>query len=247
MPGFPAASGKAGQPAWIPSLANDSNFLRASLARTAGFTSGFGFPALVGDHTVAVVAIFSREARERDEDLLRVTLSLGDQIGQFIERKQAEEALRVSEDKFSKAFRSSPDAFIIGRQADGMILDVNERWTEILGYARDEAVGRAVSELHIYRDDRDRTQLLSLVRAHGSARDVEIDCRRKSGEIRNVSISTEPIAVSDEPCLLLIVRDITERKRTEEALRRNEQALRESHARIEDLARAPDRRPGRGA
>jgi signal transduction histidine kinase len=74
------------------------------------------------------------------------------------------------------------------------------------------------------------------VRAHGSARDAEIDCRRKSGEIRNVSISVEPIVVSDEPCLLLIVRDITERKRTEEALHRNEQDLRESHARIEDLA-----------
>jgi len=233
--GLPGRIWKSRQPAWIPNLANDSNFLRASLARTAGFTSGFGFPALVGDQTVAVLVIFSREARERDEDLLRVTLSLGDQIGQFIERQQAEEALRVSEDKFSKAFRSSPDAFIIGRQADGMILDVNERWTEMLGYARDEAVGRTVSELRIYKDDRDRTQLLSLVRAHGSARDVEIDCRRKSGEIRNASISTEPIVVSDEPCLLLILRDITERKRTEEALRRNEQTLRESHARIEDL------------
>jgi len=233
--GLPGRIWKSRQPAWIPSLANDNNFLRASLARTSGFTSGFGFPALVGDHIVAVVAIFSREARERDEDLLRVTLSLGEQIGQFIERQQADEALRISEDKFSKAFRSSPDAFIIGRQADGMILDVNERWTEMFGYARDEAVGRTVSELHIYKDDRDRTHLLSLVTAHGSARDVEIDCRKKSGEIRNVSISAEPIAVSDEPCLLLIVRDITERKRTEEALRRNEQALRESHARIEDL------------
>ena len=71
---------------------------RLAGSRMAGLTSGFGFPALVAGHTVAVVAIFSREARERDEDLLRVTISVGDRDRQFIERKQADEALRASEE-----------------------------------------------------------------------------------------------------------------------------------------------------
>jgi len=152
------------------------------------------------------------------------------------DRKQAEDALRLSEDKFSKAFRSSPDAYAIGRQADGMTLEVNERWEEIFGYTRGEAVGRTVGELQIYSNPSERASLVSLVKEQGSVRDFEADIRRKSGEIRNVLISAEPIMIRDEPCLILIARDITELKRAEEALRRNEEALRESYTRIEDLA-----------
>jgi PAS domain S-box-containing protein len=132
--------------------------------------------------------------------------------------KQAEEALRQSEYKFSKAFRSSPDAFAISRQADGMILEVNDRWEEILGYARDEAVGRTVWELQIYLNPGDRERLVSLVRDLGSARDFEVDLRKRSGEIRNVLVSAEPIMIRGEPCMMLIVRDITRRKQMERAL-----------------------------
>jgi PAS domain S-box-containing protein len=142
------------------------------------------------------------------------------------DRKQVEEALRLSEDKFSKAFRSSPDAFAISRQADGMILEVNERWEEILGYARDEAVGRTVWELQIYLNPGERERLISLVKERGSVRDFEVDIRKKSGEIRNVLVSAEPIMIRDEPCLILILRDITERKRTGEALHESEERLR---------------------
>src|SRR5438093_13334081 len=93
---------------------------------------------------------------------------------------------------------------------------------EILGYAHDEAVGRTVSELKIYVDFGDRTKPVSLLREHGSAHDVEMDLRRKSGEIRNVSVSAEPIIIDDEHCLLLIMRDITQRKQMEHALRQEQ-------------------------
>ena len=157
-------------------------------------------------------------------------------IVDITERKQAEDALRLSEDKFSKAFRSSPDAIAIASLADGMILEVNGRWEEILGYTRDEAVGRTVWELQIYQNPGERARLVSMVDEQGSARDFEVDLRKKTGEIRNVLTCAEPMMIRDEPCLLVIVRDVTELKRAEEALRRNEEALRRSHARIEDLA-----------
>jgi PAS domain S-box-containing protein len=96
--GLPGRIWKSCRASWITHLVNDSDFQRPSLAQAAGLTSGFGFPALVADRTVAILVFFSREVRERDEDLLRLTLSLGDQIGQFAERKQAEEALRRSEE-----------------------------------------------------------------------------------------------------------------------------------------------------
>ncbi len=184
------------------------------------------------DGRIVYASISARCARRAD----RIVDYLSLVVQEITERKQAEEALRLSEDKFSKAFRSSPDAFAISRQSDGMILEVNGRWEEIIGYARDEAVGRTVSELQIYLNPSERAQLVSLVRERGSARDFEVVLRKKSGEIRNVSVSAEPIMIRDEPCLMLIVRDITERKRAQQSLRESEEALRKSYARIEDLA-----------
>jgi signal transduction histidine kinase len=75
-----------------------------------------------------------------------------------------------------------------------------------------------------------------MVDAQGSARDFEVDLRKKTGEIRNVLTCAEPMMIRAEPCMLVLVRDVTELKRAEEAFRRNEEALRRSHARIEDLA-----------
>src|SRR5262249_3331174 len=134
------------------------------------------------------------------------------------DRKRVEEALRLSEDKFSKAFRSSPDAFAISRLADGRILEVNERWEEILGYTREEVIGRTAWDLQLYLDHGERERLISLVRDQGSTRDFEVDARKKSGEIRNVSISAEPIMIREEPCLIILMRDITQRKQMEQAL-----------------------------
>lgn len=91
--GLPGRIWKNGQPAWIPNLSKDSNFPRASFAEQAGLRGGFGFPVLLGEEVVGVMEFFSQEIRQPDQDLLEMISNVGNQIGQFHERKRAEEKL----------------------------------------------------------------------------------------------------------------------------------------------------------
>lgn len=91
--GLPGRVFSSGQPAWIADVQRDLNFPRALFAAQAGLHGAFGFPVRLGDDVVGVVEFFSREVRAPSPDLLRLMSTLGDQIGVYIQRKQAEEAL----------------------------------------------------------------------------------------------------------------------------------------------------------
>jgi PAS domain S-box-containing protein len=144
------------------------------------------------------------------------------------ERKRMEAVLRQSEQKFSKAFHSSPDVLILSRQQDGLIIDVNDSWEQVFGYSRDDAIGKTSQALGVFENPNQRQQAISLLQAEGSVRDFEIEIRRKSGEIRKATMSVEPIELDMESCMLTILRDITERKRVEEALRESEKKFRDT-------------------
>lgn len=91
--GLPGRIWSWGRPAWIPNLKKDGNFPRAQFAEGAGLRAGFGFPILLGDEVIGVIEFFSQEIRQPDEELLEIIGSVGSQIGQFQERKRAEEKL----------------------------------------------------------------------------------------------------------------------------------------------------------
>ena len=78
---------------WITNVVSDANFPRAPVAAKEGLRGAFGFPILIGDNVLGVIEFFSHEIQPPDEDLLKMMTSIGGQIGQFIKRKQAEEAL----------------------------------------------------------------------------------------------------------------------------------------------------------
>jgi PAS domain S-box-containing protein len=139
------------------------------------------------------------------------------------ERKRTEQALRLSEERFAKAFRASPDGIVISRVSDGRLIEVNDRWTTLFGFSRQEAVGRTSVELNIYTRPLDRQHLISQVKAQGFIRNFEVEVRHKSGELFQVSMSVERVDIAGEQCMLSILRDITEQKRTEAALRESEQ------------------------
>ncbi|MGE5375271.1 MAG: PAS domain S-box protein, partial [Bacteroidota bacterium] len=153
--------------------------------------------------------------------------------GQFVniltditERKKAEQALRQSEERFAKAFHSSPDAIVISRISDGMIIDVNEGWIELLGHQPGEVIGHTAVDLDIYVNADDRKKAIERIREDGSIRNYELEIRRKSHEVRLVSLSAEIIEVNGEDALLTVVRDITEHKKVEEALKASEAKMR---------------------
>jgi PAS domain S-box-containing protein len=91
--GLPGRIWQTGKPAWIPNLKKDNNFPRARFAERAGLRAGFGFPILLGDEVIGVIEFFSQEIRRPDQELLEMIGSVGRQIGQFQERKRAEEKL----------------------------------------------------------------------------------------------------------------------------------------------------------
>lgn len=145
-------------------------------------------------------------------------------------RKRAEEALRKSEERFAKAFQASPDAMIISRMSDGLIMEVNEGLRNLFGYEPAEVLGRIATELNILVDPPDiQKDAIRRLQENGSLRDFEIRIRHKSGAVRLVSVLSERIEINGEECLLNILRDITERKQAE-------QALRESESRFHSLA-----------
>jgi PAS domain S-box-containing protein len=140
-------------------------------------------------------------------------------IEDFTDRKRADDALHASEQKFATVFRFSPDAIGIARVADGVFLDVNDAFTGIMGYARSEIVGRTWRELRLVPVADDSARVEELFGAKGQVSDLELDLATKSGNVATLLVSIMPIAISGEPCVLVIAHDITERKRAEEALR----------------------------
>ncbi|HEX5890235.1 MAG TPA: PAS domain S-box protein, partial [Pyrinomonadaceae bacterium] len=91
--GLPGRIWESGKPVWIPNLRKDRNFLRGPIAERSGLRAGFGFPILLGGEVIGVIEFFSQEIRQPDRELLEMIGSVGSQIGQFQERKRAEEKL----------------------------------------------------------------------------------------------------------------------------------------------------------
>ena len=131
------------------------------------------------------------------------------------EKHKAAEALRLSEEKFSTAFQISPDSVNINRLTDGLYIDINQGFTKILGYSREDVLGKTSLELNIWVDPADRARLVEAIRRDGIIENLDAQFRAKDGRIVQGLMSARSITINGEPCLLNITRDITERKLAE--------------------------------
>jgi PAS domain S-box-containing protein len=213
--GLPGRVWETAKPAWIEDVVEDPNFPRAKIARAEGLHGALGFPIVLGGEVLGVIEFFSQEIQEPDAALLEMLATVGSQIGQFIERKRAEEEL----DKF---FTMSLDMLCIAGN-DGYFKRLNPAWEKTLGYTREELLARPWVEF-IHEDDRaaSAAQASNLERGHDLV-SFENRFRCRDGSYRWLlwTATFDPAGQR----IYAIGRDVTERRRAQEAQEENAQRL----------------------
>lgn len=135
------------------------------------------------------------------------------------QQQRAEAALKSSEEKFAKAFHSSPDAITITERHSGRYLEINDGFCRLTGYSAAEVVGHTVYEIGIWADDKQRSALLAELRERGRVHHREMLGRNKRGDILTVEVSVEPITLNEVDCLLLTARDVSQLKNAQAQIR----------------------------
>jgi len=134
------------------------------------------------------------------------------------ERKQTEEKIRESEERFSKAFSASPLVLAISSLETGELIEVNETFVNATGFSRDEAIGKTTLELGLWAKPQERAAEMEIVRQQGQLSNVEYSFRTKNGDEIIGLLAAERIEIGGKPFALTVIQDITTRKRSEEAL-----------------------------
>ena len=137
----------------------------------------------------------------------------------------AEQALRESEEKFAKAFKSSPDAISVHELESGRYVEVNDGFLRLFGGSREEIIGRTPLELGVWAEAVEREAFVSRLRSEGSVRQHFVKVCNHAGEIRLCELSAEVFEVGGRPHNVTVLRDVTEQRRAEQALRESEETF----------------------
>jgi PAS domain S-box-containing protein len=241
---FPPGVGLPGQvwadakPVWLRDVIVDRNFPRAPVAIRAGLHAAFGAPILLGDQILGVIEFFSKEIRPPDEDLLRMMAGVGSQVGQFIERRRAEQELRFQKSVLESQSEASIDGILLV-SPEGRILSFNRRFAamwaisdEVLQTRSDEAALNSVMD-QLARPEEFRARVEHLYRHPREESREEIQL--KDG--RTFDRHSAPVQGEGGSILGRVwhFRDVTTEKRQEEAARQAAEEIRRAY---EELKRA---------
>lgn len=225
--GLPGRVWASGELEWIQDVLNHPEFIRASAASSATLHGAMAFPIKWDGRTLGVMEFFSRERRPPDVEQMEILGTIGAQIGQFVMRKRAEEALRNSEERF----RRLVDANIIGlmiADVHGHVLEANDVLLTMLGCSREELLSGLVRwdtmtppEWRPLSEEVRREVLQD-----GVARPREKEYFRKDGSRVPVLLGVALVERTRGTCISFVL-DLTEQKRAEEALRRYGEAIRD--------------------
>jgi PAS domain S-box-containing protein len=144
------------------------------------------------------------------------------------EEKEMRTLLEQSEEKFAKAFQTSPDAIAISRLSDGLYIEINDGFTRLTGYTKDDLRNKTTYDISLWHDDKQREELIDQMKDRDFVKDVEVKFRKKNGELRVGLMSVNILELKGVKYLLSITRDITDWVDVQEALIKSEANLRKA-------------------
>ncbi len=224
---LPPGEGLAGrawsskQAVWVPNVEEEQAFAQAGHATALGLKSGVAIPVLAADEAVAVLVFYMFEVREQDERLVHLISVVSAQLGAFIRRKRAEDALRHSEENARRLIENLNDVIMV-LDAEGRLTYVSPSVERILGRSPDEELGRSILDF-VHTDEVARAQdmIADTLGAPGFSRSIEIRVQHRNGHWRYMEVVGN--AVLDQHGVATIIvnaRDLTERQRLQAELRR---------------------------
>ena len=238
LPGRVEASGA---PAWISDVLADPDFPRAHAGEDIEVRAGFAVPLLAGQDVVGVLEFFTPDPLAVDQRLLDLVAQVGTELGRVAERKRAEDALRHSEERTRSILAAANDAFIAMNE-NGQITDWNRSAEAIFGWAGDEVMGRLLADTIVPAGFRQAHQdgvrrFLQTGEGPVMGKRLELTALHRDGHEFPSELSIWHIATGTKHCFNAFVQDISERKRTEEALAEaRDQAMEASRMKSQFLA-----------
>ena len=146
-------------------------------------------------------------------------------VTDITERIEVEHALRESEARFRQLFHSVPNPISLTRLSDGRFLDINDAFTESIGWSREEVIGKTSIEIGLWLNEAERNTMMDKIRAGETIRNAEIHLRIRTGEIRDYLASIDTMQLDGTPCLLVASTDVTKQLQAVSLMTRHNRLL----------------------
>ena len=221
--GLPGRVWASKEPEWVEDISRGyPEFLRSEIALELGFKAGFGVPILVGDEVLAVLVFFKTSACPKDARFIDIFNAVGTQLGSLIQRKQAEEALRIAEEKYHSIVENAMEG-IFQSTPSGRYISANPALARLYGYDSPQELMSCITNIseQLYVDPKRRLEFVVAMDTKNAIYGFECEVRRKDG--RTIWVSENVRVVRDSKGEIMYyegtVSDITERKSAQEALK----------------------------
>jgi PAS domain S-box-containing protein len=232
--GLPGRVWASGIPAWIPDVADDENFPRAASAIRSGIRAAVCFPIKLRNEVLGIIECFSRYVRGPDENFVQMLAGIGLQLGQFVERKRADDART----RLAAIVESSVDA-VYSITLDGKISTWNPGAERMFGFSVSEVIGKPITILLPPDHAHEEPAILERIKTDEKIEHYQTVRITRDGTRLDVSLSVSPVKSPAGKILgaSKIARDITEDKRTERALQETREMLRQHAESLERRVR----------
>jgi PAS domain S-box-containing protein len=216
--GLPGRVWESKAPAWISDVTAEPNFPRAQAAREAGLKAAVAIPVMADEEVVAVIEFFVRESREEDVRFVSLISSVVAQLGQIVHRKRAEAMVRASEKRYRTLFESNPNPMWVYDLETLSFLAVNAAAVRHYGYSQAEFLAMTIKDIRPAEDIPVLMDDLSQ-ETDGLEHSIQWRHRKKDGALIDVEITSHEVLWIGRRARLVLINDITERKRVEEEIR----------------------------